>query len=288
VSLIAVIVVVIILLWPTGTTTTTIFTTTPPPPHYGECTFWGDPHVSSFDKSRPSFYGEGEAWVVKSAQVKIQARYKGTKYTKGLASTNAVAVGGAFLRGHVVIVGTMDSGVLTVDGQSVLANFGSYSIGGFATLTYNSEGNLPDAAAGVWSKHIVHMSLPLGVQVTVYRWKNYVDLRINMPRQPDQDGACGNFNGNPGDDSTVAIQGRVGVRVGPGELLFNSRLSITFTAEEQRLIKMCPSQKYAEATAKCPGLLRGAHITNQNKGCVLDYCYGSNEHTLRYAKSQGI
>merc|ERR1712060_774893 len=139
----------------------------------------------------------------------------------------------------------MDSGVLTVDGQSVLAQFGSYSIGGFATLTYNSVGNLPDAAAGVWSKHVVHMALPLGVQVTVFRWKNYIDLRIRMPRQPDQDGACGNWNGNPGDDSTVAIQGRVGVRVGP-------------------------PARYAEAQKKCPGMLRGRHITNQNKACVMD------------------
>merc|ERR1719401_3152520 len=102
VSLIALVIVLIILLWPHRSTTTTIMTTPPPPQPHGECTFWGDPHVSGFDKSRPSFYGEGEAWVVKSMQVKIQARYKGTKYTKCLASTNAVAVGGAFLRGHVV------------------------------------------------------------------------------------------------------------------------------------------------------------------------------------------
>merc|ERR1712060_607366 len=189
----------------------------------------------------------------------------------GLASTSAIAVGGAFLRGHVIVVGSMESGIFTVDNQPVLPTFGTYSIGGFATVTYNAEGQLVDAAAGVWSKHVVHMALPLGVQVTVFRWKNYIDLRIRMPRQPDQDGACGNWNGNPGDDSTMAIQGRVGVRVGPGELLFRSRVAIRFTAEEEQLIRLCPPERYAEAQKKCPGMLRGRHITNQNKACVMDY-----------------
>merc|ERR1712203_367451 len=100
----------------------------------------------------------------------------GTKYTMGLAATNAIAVGGAFLKGHTMIVGTMDSGDFTVDGQPVLPTFGHYNIGGYATLTYNAEGNLVDAAAGVWEKHVVHMHLPLGVEIIVFRWKNYIDL----------------------------------------------------------------------------------------------------------------
>merc|ERR1719356_2067182 len=280
VSLLVVVVILIILLWPGDMITTT---------RMGECVFWGDPHVNSFDNGRPSFYGEGEAWIVRSAAVKIQGRYMGTKFTKGLASTNAVAVGGAFLKGHVIVVGSMESGIFTVDNQPVLPTFGTYSIGGFATITYNAEGELVDAAAGVWKKHVVHMSLPLGVQITVFRWSNYIDLRIRMPRQPDQEGGCGNFDGNPVNDATEAIQARVGVRVGPGELLFHSRASIEFTAEEHKLIKMCPAAKYAAAMTKCTKLLLGGrHITNQNKACVLDTCYGSNEHTLRYAKSMGI
>merc|ERR1719356_353976 len=279
VSLLVVVVILVILLWPGVTITTT---------RMGECTYWGDPHVSSFDHGRPSFYGEGEAWIVKSYQVKIQGRYMGTKFTKGLASTSAVAVGGAFLKGHVIVVGSMESGVFTVDGQTVLPTFGTYNIGGFATITYNDQGELVDAAAGVWKKHVVHMMLPLGVQITVFRWSNYIDLRIRMPRQPDQDGGCGNFDGNPVNDATAQIQARVGVRVEPGQLLFHARASIEFTAEEHKLIKMCPPAQYAAAVAKCAASFRGAHIMNQNKACILDACYGANEHTLRYAKSMGI
>jgi len=292
VSVLVLVVVLIILLWPPPPTTSTTIMTFPPtvkpPMPHGECTFWGDPHLKTFDDARPSFYGEGEAWVVKTATIKIQARYLGTQYTKGLAATSAIAVGGSFLKGHVIIVGTMDDGVLIVDGQSVLPSFGRYNVGGVAELTYSDQGNLVDAAAGIWEKHVVRMDLPEDVQIEVFRWSNYIDLRIKMPKRAGIDGACGNFNGNAADDSTRAIQARVGVRVGPGELLFQHRHVIAFTAEEKQLLTMCDPANMAAAESKCPGMLRGARITNQNKACYLDYCYGSNEHTLRYAKGMGL
>merc|ERR1719356_2079307 len=143
VSISLAVLILLILFWPhpivTTTTTTPPHWTTQPPPHHGECTFWGDPHLKTFDGGRPSFYGEGEAWIVKSEQISIQGRYLGTTYTKGLAATNAIAVGGSFLQGSVIVVGTLESGVMTVDGQPVLGSLNShYSIGGFATLSYNA------------------------------------------------------------------------------------------------------------------------------------------------------
>jgi len=284
----AVLLILLILLWPhhliTTTTTTPPHWTTTPPPHHGECTFWGDPHIKSFDGARPSFYGEGEAWVVKTSTVKIQARYRGTKYTKGLAATNKVA---ASANGHVIIVGTMESGDFTVDGQAVLTTFGSYNVAGVGKITYNGAGNLVDAAAGVWAKHVVHIELPHGIRLTVFRWNNYLDLRITMPAIPGMDGACGNFNGNAADDTTAAIQARIGARVGPGDLLFSHREEVQFTATEQQLIASCAPATYAKATQDCQAQLRGPHIHNQLKSCVLDKCWGSNEHTLRYAKGLG-
>merc|ERR1712232_1416503 len=103
------------------------------------CTLWGDPHVIGFDqvddnKDRAvSFYGDGDFWLVRSSTVHIQARFEGTKYTERLAATNRIVVGGPFLHGHKIEVGTRESEVLTVDGRSVIPSFpGSYSGHGFS------------------------------------------------------------------------------------------------------------------------------------------------------------
>lgn len=49
----------------------------PPPPteapkRVGECSFWGDPHIVTFDGARPSFYSEGEYYIAKSKDIDIQ------------------------------------------------------------------------------------------------------------------------------------------------------------------------------------------------------------------------
>merc|ERR1719401_3018040 len=98
-------------------------TTTPAPVR--TCEFWGDPHILTFDGAKPSFYGNGEFWVVKSDTVWIQGRYLGTSWTHGLAATNKLVVGGPFLKGHKIVVGTTDSDELTVDGDAVLQEVGS-------------------------------------------------------------------------------------------------------------------------------------------------------------------
>merc|ERR1719382_307780 len=175
------------------------------------CTLWGDPHVISFDQvgtdknQALSFYGDGDFWVVKSSTVHIQGRFQGTKYTEGLAATNQIVVGGPFLKGHKIEVGTRDSGVLTVDGQPVMSTFPSSYHGAGFTLTYDAQGEVPDVIPEGNEKRIVHMELPLGVKVRVYQWNNYVDVEIEMSPQPQQDGVCGNFNGNHADDTTQSV-----------------------------------------------------------------------------------
>merc|ERR1719382_714659 len=166
------------------------------------CTLWGDPHIMSFDqmdtdKSKAySFYGDGDFWIVKSSTVSIQGRFEGTKYTEGLAATNRIVVGGSFLHGHKIEVGTLDSGILFVDGGRVIAGFpGSYTGAGF-TVTYDGVGKVPDVIPEGNEKRVVHMDLPLGVKVTGFQWSNYMDVEIEMSKQPGQDGVCGNFNGN--------------------------------------------------------------------------------------------
>merc|ERR1712014_231942 len=190
------------------------------------------------DKSKAySFYGDGDFWLVKSSTVSIQARFEGTKYTEGLAATNQIVVGGAFLHGHKIEVGTLDSGILTVDGRKVIAGFpGSYSGAGFS-VTYDGQGEVPDVIPEGNEKRIVHMDLPLGVKVTVYQWKNYLDVQIVMPKQPGHDGVCGNFNGNMGDDTTQNIMTRIGARVPPSENLLSGKAFIEFTSAMQKMMK---------------------------------------------------
>jgi len=263
----------------------------------GECTFWGDPHFKSFDGARPSFYGEGEFYIVKSNKLSVQGRFKGTKYTEGLAATNKIAISGALVNNHVIAVGCMEEGDITVDGQPVLQTFpASYEIPGVAgaTITYNTDGELVDGATKVFKRHIVHMQLPDDVRLTILRWSNYVDFRLSL-RQPEDkviDGACGNFNGIPEDDSTADVFKRDGARVREGELLFNSRTEVIVSDTVEKLLKICPPAQLETAKTECKQEMSEAleHAPSQTErhSCYLDVCFGSNEHALQMAKKLGL
>merc|ERR1712061_912611 len=115
------------------------------------------------------------------------------------------------------------------------------------TLTYNSEGEVPDVVPEGNEKRVVHMSLPLGVKVTVFQWNNYMDVQIEMSKQPGQDGVCGNFNGNQGDDTTQAIMARIGARVHPAETILSGRALIEWTPQMDKMMQ-----------AECSGTTRAA------------------------------
>jgi len=300
-ALLAIAAVVYFATLPRDTSTTTMQSAGPvldaaAPAAFGECTFWGDPHFKTFDGARPSFYGEGELHIVKSDTVSIQGRYKGTKYTKGLASTNKVAVGGRFINNHVIEVGCLESGDITIDGQPVLKSFpSSYTLADVpdAKITYSTAGELVDQATEQFhERHIVHMELPLGVRLTVLRWANYVDFRLSMQAQPNQDGGCGNFNGLPSDDSTEAIFQRDGARVADADLLFRNRVEVTLTDTELKLLEVCSAAQMAKAKEECAQELAGirgaAQDAVQLRSCYLDVCFGANEHALKLATKLGF
>jgi len=252
---------------------------------------WGDPHIISFDqvgtdKSQAlSFYGDGDFWIVKSATVHIQGRFEGTKYTEGLAATNRIVVGGPFLHGNKIEVGTRESGVLLVNGKPVIPHFpGSYSGDAF-TLHYDSQGKIPDVIPEGNEKRIVHMDLPLGVRVSVFQWSNYMDVQIEMSAQPGQDGVCGNFNGNHGDDTTQSVIQRIGARVRPAETLLSGQARIDFTPEMEKMMAAeCQAATRASSQATCSKLLSWAP-GNMVKACTFDMCFGMNVHARRHAKT---
>jgi hypothetical protein len=300
-ALLLVAVVVVFLMTPKGNSTTrqTVADDFVPPPRMPDpipqakvCQFWGDPHLKTFDGGKPSFYGEGEFWIIKNPRVKIQGRYAGTKYTLGLASTQKVAVGGSFIQGHQIEVEPMEAqygGSIRVDGNVVLENFGTYDVGG-ARITYNDMGTLVDEATSQWGKKIVTMELPEGIRMEVFRWANYLDLRISQegPLMGGQDGSCGNYNGDALDDTTPAIFSRIGPRVSAGELMFQRNTPVHFTRPMAEMLRTkCPVDQMSSGTAECATLFPAGAPRDQAlyDACLFDYCFGEVEHALQVAKT---
>merc|ERR1719188_2513592 len=102
---------------------------------------------------------------------------------------------------------------------------------------------------GHLDKHIVHIALKEGVKVEVMRWSNHVNVRITMAARPGQDGHCGNFNGNPGDDTQDAIRARIGLGVPQGESLF--RAYMPAVPGKRETLADCPPAKKAQAQTAC-------------------------------------
>jgi len=260
-----------------GTTTTTLAPIGPPRP----CFIWGDPHVETFDHAFPSFYDEGEFWVVKSKMVSIQGRYLATPFTHGLSSMHAIAIGGPFLAGHTIIVGPMENGQILVDGRPALYNFpSSESVAGMATLRYDAIGEVVDSAMRGMERHIVHMELPLGVQVQVMRWANHINVKIVMaPRVGGQDGHCGNHNGDPADDSAEAIEARIGGPVPPDECLFHHTTPVR--PSPRHSLDECRMQdpvKYQLALRTCQAQEESLGYNQVQKDCVFDVCFAGEQY----------
>merc|ERR1712004_630868 len=68
-------------------------------------------------------------------------------------------------------------------------------------IQYNSMGGTLQNGREGKALHVMHITLPNNVQIQINRWNepnegSYVNVKIMMPKQPGQDGHCGNFNGN--------------------------------------------------------------------------------------------
>merc|ERR1712157_515219 len=98
------------------------------------------------------------------------------------------------------------------NGQAIIPSSPSDYTNDLVQIHYNSMGaTMQDGREGK-ALHVVHITMPGGVQVEVNRWNepgegSYINVRITMPAQPGQDGHCGNFNGNPADDGTCGHDG---------------------------------------------------------------------------------
>merc|ERR1711920_200169 len=125
-------------------------------------------------------------------------------------------------------------------------------------MGYDGQGEVPDAVPEGNEKRIVHMSLPLGVKVSVYQWNNYIDVQIDMSPQPSQDGVCGNANGNHADDTTQM---------------------------QKMMAAECVATKRASAQASCSASLGVPAGDVVVKSCMFDECFGMNVRARARAKT---
>jgi len=185
-----------------------------------ECVIWGDPHIITFDGAKGNWYGRGIEWIVRSDAVKIQGRFKPTPFTNGRAATDAIAID---VNGNTFKVSALETGDIAWNGQPVMTTLPSrLDLGGAGYAIYDTNGRIVDQAMANLPRHIVHVQLNNGLHVSIMRWSHHVNVRIEMSPQPGQEGCCGNFNGDPNDDSVAQIQARQGLSVPIDTSLFNN------------------------------------------------------------------
>ena len=213
-----------------------------------ECTIHGDPHITVFDHAESSvlaldeknddsadFYGWGDFWLVKSEQVSIQGRYCKVYYPKASEPLNhsyltSMAVSGPFMKGHKVIIeprlGDITWSHAETNSHQNILNSGEedslFEIDGVIKARYHNRTAIVSETKPVVAA--VDLELPSQVKLFVDRFKKHLNLRISMPPSAGGkggiDGQCGNFSGDPLDDTAELINKRIGYQVPASELLF--------------------------------------------------------------------
>jgi len=258
---------------------------TPPPttpPEQGTCRIFGDPHVTTFDGSHASFYSSGEYWIVKSTTVWVQGRYQPTAVTNGLAVMKEVAVGGPFLEGE-----DGSENVLRISALSATWN-GTPIIPDFPDAWENKDprvkiftdenGEILQPAREGKELHVVHVELPLNINLQINRWNeptegDYINMQIHMPPQPEQDGHCGNFNGDPEDDTRPLIRARVGTAgVDPEDLLYQTKTPVRQPNRPD--LNDCPTEQADRARELCASRSKK---NMASKDCMIDVCFGGEK-----------
>merc|ERR1712228_591348 len=95
-------------------------------------------------------------------------------------------------------------------------------------------------------------------------------MKLTMSAQPQQDGHCGNLNGDPGDDTRPLIRSRIGTTgVSPQNLLFNTKTPVTPANRPD--LNNCPKEKADQAREACR---RNCPSGIPSKECMVDVCFG--------------
>merc|ERR1711972_1098130 len=195
----------------------------------GHCVLYADPHILTFDKwsqdVRVLFQENGTYWIVRSPRISIQGHYERMDFSEHQYANGwitSLTVSGTFLEGHEL---TFTAGV---EGEAQLI-IRSYDV-----------------------------TLPFGVAMTVNsaHWlthRSNLDVLLTMHPEPEgQSGQCGNFNGDPDDDTMemmedmrVEAQGAAARKLGEAagctkELLANATAMCTaYCGESSGFLEDC-------------------------------------------------
>jgi len=183
----------------------------------------------------------------------------------------AIVIGGSFMQGHKIEVGTAGEGKIACNGQEILQNFGTVKCGP-ATLYYNSQGQLVDSAMAFLPHKVVHMTLPNNVLVQVNRWPNFMNAKVTMQQEPGQDGICGDFNGvnKAGIQAGKELHAKWGFGVPQKDLLFPSAIPLHIP-KKLPSSKRCSDEKRQKATEICQR--EAAHTNGWSfPECLGDVC----------------
>jgi len=194
----------------------------------GDCVIWGDPHIITFDATQKlaeqypnkreflrirnrkmeevNVFGEGNFWIVKSKDVHIQGRYNLRKEHAKRTVLGGLAIGGPFLKNNTFIVRPL-TGKITWNGQEVLKHLGSkFTKHKLIHAKYHKGAeSVSDGRKGDG----IDITLPGSVKLTVNRFERGLAVKISMCAREWQDGQCGNFNGDAGDDKQDFLMSRV-------------------------------------------------------------------------------
>merc|ERR1711997_929616 len=200
-----------------------------------------------------------------------------TPITHGLSVTKEIAVSGSFINDHKLRISAQTA---SWDGRPILAGFPSTfnNADPLVDLRYDDQGMLLQSGREGKALHVVHATLPGGVSLQVNRWNeagegDYINVKIMMPAQPNQDGHCGNFNGNAMDDDRLQIRARVGTTgVAPGDLLFPGG-KIPVVQGNRPDINNCEASKLNGAKDLCK---KKEHKFIPSMACLIDVCFGGN------------
>ncbi len=85
-----------------------------------------------------------------------------------------------------------------------------------------------------------------------------------------QDGHCGNFNGNPADDTRPLIRSRIGTTgVDPADLLYDVKTPVSPANRPD--LNNCPTDKTEMAKTACANSCKNGI---PSKECMIDVCFG--------------